>query len=632
MNVMLQGGRKVKPLLDSINLQVSPGRLVAMMGGSGSGKTTLLSLLANRIPQSSLALASQLADNDNEADRGAVGGSSYRGRGEILFNHRLLSSSQLRAVIGFVQQFDYHLPSLTVTETLHFQARLRLPAGSNFEQRVREVLRLLNLTACAHVQVGGGGGGGKKGISGGERRRVSIAVQLLADPAVCLLDEPTTGLDAHTARRVVLLLRHLAHQPHRVVGGGEALSYRTILLSIHQPRYDIFACFDDVLLLSRGQVVWAGPVRKMYGHFRSAGWPFPALCNPADYLLDISSIDFRSEKLEEESRDRLRRLVVAYKDYLLLLQKQHDEKQKMPAESPAGRDEVEGGNLTFRRLALRKSVLLLLDRSFTNLWRQPVLLTNRFSQGIFYALILCCFYAPLGDDQASVQNRIGILYELTALCFIGMLSCVAIFPSERDVFLREYADGYYPSLAFALSYFCIALPILVATTLALSALVVFSVGLQTTFVAFAEVSYCVFAFLFVGEAIGVAFCSAFIHIGFSVNIMSVVISFLGIMAGYISLNMPLFLEGLSCISPLKWGAFLLTNIVFKGQSFSCDDDSTTSTTCLATGEDVLDLYDMNPGNGTRSMGFHYLMLAVVTIGYFLLALLAVRLRARQASH
>lgn len=255
---------------------------------AGIGKTTLLSLLANRIPQSCLTLASQL--DDENADRGAVGGSSYRGRGEILFNNRLLTSSQLRAVLGFVQQFDYHLPSLTVTETLHFQACLRLPAGSDLGQRVYEVLRLLNLTACAHVQVGGGGGG-KKGISGGERRRVSIAVQLLADPAVCLLDEPTTGLDAHTARRVVLLLRHLAHQPHRLGEGGEALSYRTILLSIHQPRYDIFACFDDVLLLSRGQVVWAGAVRKMYRHFRSAGWPFPALCNPADYLLDISSID-----------------------------------------------------------------------------------------------------------------------------------------------------------------------------------------------------------------------------------------------------------------------------------------------------------------------------------------------------
>lgn len=119
-----------------------------------------------------------------------------------------------------------------------------------------------------------------EGISGGEKRRLSIGVQLLLDPTVCLLDEPTTGLDAFTARHVVQTLYDLAHS------GG-----RTVLLSIHQPRYDVFALFDDVILLSRSQLVWAGEKDRMLQHFHALGQPCPQFMNPGDFILDLSSVD-----------------------------------------------------------------------------------------------------------------------------------------------------------------------------------------------------------------------------------------------------------------------------------------------------------------------------------------------------
>lgn len=282
LSVQQQGGRSLKHILKDIHATITPGRLVAIMGGSGSGKTTLLNLLANRIPMSCLSMP----HSSQSQSLFAPASSQYTGRGEILFNQRLLQSSELRRIIAYVQQFDFHLPSLTVLETLQFHARLRLGGEDVTEEhltrRVHEVIHTLNLSSCAHVRVGDDT---MKGISGGEKRRLSIGIQLLDSPAVCLLDEPTTGLDAYTARRVVLLLRHLAHTPYR-----ENL-HRTIILSIHQPRYDIFACFDDVLLLSRGQLVWAGDAAAMYRHFQGIGHPFPVLCNPADFLLDISSID-----------------------------------------------------------------------------------------------------------------------------------------------------------------------------------------------------------------------------------------------------------------------------------------------------------------------------------------------------
>jgi ABC-type multidrug transport system ATPase subunit len=106
-----------------------------------------------------------------------------------------------------------------------------------------------------------------------------VAVQLLLDPAICLLDEPTTGLDTFTARHVIETLKSLA------------LNNRTVVLSIHQPRYDVFKCLDDVVLLARGRQVWTGSCKDMLRHFSAVGYPCPALTNPADFILDISSID-----------------------------------------------------------------------------------------------------------------------------------------------------------------------------------------------------------------------------------------------------------------------------------------------------------------------------------------------------
>ncbi len=168
---------------------------------------------------------------------------------------------------------------------------------------------------------------------------------------------------------------------------------------------------------------------------------------------------------------------------------------------------------------------LLLHRSFTNLSRQPDLFYARISQPVFFALILACFYAPVGDDQQYIQNRIGNLYELTATCFIGMLNCIDIFPTERNLFYREYVDGIYSSYAFIVSFLVIAIPINAVGSFFMSLLMTYAVGLKQEVSALFAFTYCVFSFALVGECLGVIFCSAFSHVGFSLNLVSAVISF-----------------------------------------------------------------------------------------------------------
>jgi ABC-type multidrug transport system ATPase subunit len=277
--------KQSKCVLSHVSASIQPGRLVALMGGSGSGKTTLLNLIAGRATFAPLRASPSSKGTSS---------SEYFGSGRIGYNSNAYTSkSELREMIGYVQQFDFHLPALTVEETMTFNAFIRLPKDMSVNrklERSQQVIDQLGLSACINTTVGDET---MKGISGGEKRRLSVAIQLLSDPDICLLDEPTTGLDAFTARHVVETLRGLLTTPSNRSGSPKAptLRNRTVILSIHQPRYDIFALLDDVLLLSRGKQMWWGSTQDMMTYFNGLGHPCPELTNPADFILDITSID-----------------------------------------------------------------------------------------------------------------------------------------------------------------------------------------------------------------------------------------------------------------------------------------------------------------------------------------------------
>jgi len=148
---------------------------------------------------------------------------------------------------------------------------------------------------------------------------------------------------------------------------------------------------------------------------------------------------------------------------------------------------------------LHYTLPLLLSRSFTSLIRNPTLSLTRVSQASFYGLILCCFFAPISHDQTSVQDRIGSLFELTALSFIGMLGCIAIFPIERNIFYREYIDGDYSVLAFFCSYFLVTIPFIIISALLFSLFMCYLIGLQPSASAFIIFVYIITCFIFVGE-------------------------------------------------------------------------------------------------------------------------------------
>lgn len=249
--VQVKIGKKL--VLDNITGQFRAGRLTAIMGGSGAGKTTFLRALLGKVKPTS---------------------------GSISVNSHY-SVSDLRTQTGFVPQDDTMLNMLTVRQLLNHSAYTRLPAELTTEEkdkRVSEAMELLNLSHIADVVVGDDV---NRGVSGGEKKRVSIAMELVADPLLLFLDEPTSGLDASAAVDVVDGLRQIADKG------------RIVASVIHQPRYEVFSLFDDVLLLGKGGVViYFGPVQGIAGFFASMHLVPEAFTNPADFYLDVVSSPF----------------------------------------------------------------------------------------------------------------------------------------------------------------------------------------------------------------------------------------------------------------------------------------------------------------------------------------------------
>ena len=458
-------GRKLptKTILEPVTASFQSGLLNIIMGPSGSGKTSLLNAMALRLHNSP--------------------GTSYRSFGEMTFNGAVPSDSVIRSVCSYVcQDDDALLPSLTVRETLRFSARLRLPsfmATSQKNQRAEDVLLKLGLKDCADNLIGSAM---IKGISGGEKRRVSIAVQILTDPQVLLLDEPTSGLDAFTASSIMEVLQGLANEG------------RTLILTIHQSRSDLFKQFGSVLLLARGgSPVYAGKATEMLPHFDALGYPCPTSTNPADFALDLITIDLQRSDREEATRSKVRGLINSWssEDFSAILE---------PSEisTPA-----QLGALVRKPSTFLTAYPILVQRAFINFRRQPPLLIARIMQVLGLAIILTLFFAPLKNDYYAVQTRLGFIQEFCAFYFVGMLQNVAVYPDEKDVFYRENDDGTYGVEAFLAQYITLEAPFEIFTCLLFAVLVDLAAGLPRTPQVFFVCFFNVFCIVSCGESLGI---------------------------------------------------------------------------------------------------------------------------------
>ncbi|KAF7819041.1 ABC transporter G family member 15-like [Senna tora] len=245
---------KKKLLLHSLTAFAYSHRIMALLGPSGSGKTTLLNSLAGTLPANATLTGNILINGTNR--------NLYRGQ------------------MSYVAQQEYFLGTLTVRETLTYSAKMRLVSRmtqQEISKVVQETIMQMGLEECADNQIGNWH---LRGISNGEKKRLSIGLEILTQPDFLFLDEPTSGLDSASAFYVIRALSDIA------CGG------KIVVCSIHQPSSEIFHLFDDLLLLSGGETVYFGEAKMALEFFANAGFPCPTRRNPSDHFLLCINVDF----------------------------------------------------------------------------------------------------------------------------------------------------------------------------------------------------------------------------------------------------------------------------------------------------------------------------------------------------
>lgn len=469
------------PILNNIYGLVEPGQCLAIMGGSGAGKTTLLDILASKTKSGTVS-------------------------GNIYVNGRLLLKSEYSNIVGFVDQEDHLIPTLTVYETVLNSALLRLPRVMSVETKVGKVMEVLNELRILHIKDRVIGSDFNRGISGGEKRRVSIACELVTSPSILFLDEPTSGLDSYNAKNVIDCLVKLAKDFNR-----------TIVFTIHQPRSNIVSLFDKLLLLSEGDLVYSGEMISCNEFFCNIGYQCPQGYNIADYLIDIT-VDhkkvveiaseqdpheaFLSHTASEADVTREWEHLAVHRDeynYLTIEGATNDSKfiqltNKLPqlfkesllavelrtsiktlADNPL---EFDIKQRLLKRASFWTQFSILSSRTFKNLYRNPRLLLSNYVLSLFVGLFCGLLYYHVSNDISGFQNRLGLFFFVLALFGFSSLTGLHSFAEERIIFIRERANKYYhPSAYYTSKVVCDLIPLRVFPPIILLSILYPLVGL-----------------------------------------------------------------------------------------------------------------------------------------------------------
>ncbi|KAI7893457.1 ABC-2 type transporter-domain-containing protein [Mucor mucedo] len=430
--VPVKGG--TRQLLNNVAGIVKPGHLTALMGSSGAGKTTLLDVLARR------------------KTIGTIDGHIYM-NGEDL-------DEDFERLTGYCEQMDVHNPNATVREALQFSAYLRQPADvpkAEKDSYVEHILELMEMDKIAEALIGDLEEG--SGISVEERKRLTIAIELVGKPKLLFLDEPTSGLDAQSSFNIIRFIRKLADAGWPV------------LCTIHQPSSTLFEHFDHLLLLMRGgTTAYFGEIgkdsRTMIDYFESNGGPACSPdANPAEYILECVGAGTAGKSKQDWS-----------------------EVWSNSPEAAALEQELEHIHVSIDHNVTRKvnmyaqpfskQLALVYKRMNMSWWRSPSYNMGRFFNVCFIGLITGFTFWKVGGTPTDMQNR---MFGLLTALFMGNTMIILIQPrylQERLWFRREHASKYYGWSPFAISCLLVEIPYLVGLSAVFMFFYYWTTGLQ----------------------------------------------------------------------------------------------------------------------------------------------------------
>ncbi|XP_004235646.1 ABC transporter G family member 36 [Solanum lycopersicum] len=429
-------------LLREVTGAFRPGVLTALMGVSGAGKTTLMDVLAGR----------------------KTGGYI---EGDVRISGFPKNQETFARVSGYCEQTDIHSPQVTIHESLLFSAFLRLPKEVRKEDKMVFVDEVMDLVELDNLKDAIVGLPGVTGLSTEQRKRLTIAVELVANPSIIFMDEPTSGLDARAAAIVMRTVRN-------TVDTG-----RTVVCTIHQPSIDIFEAFDELLLMKRGgQVIYAGPLgrhsQKIIDYFEAIPGvqKIKEKYNPATWMLEASSIS---------SETRLGMDFAEYYRSSALHQRNKALVNDLSTPPPGAKDLYFTTQYSQPTWGQFKSCFW---KQWWTYWRSPDYNLVRFFFSLAAALMIGTIFWNIGSKivtSGDLMIVIGAMYA--AVLFVGINNCSTVQPIvavERTVFYRERAAGMYSALPYAMAQVIAEIPYVLIQTTYYTLIVYAMIGFEWT--------------------------------------------------------------------------------------------------------------------------------------------------------
>jgi ABC-type multidrug transport system ATPase subunit len=413
-------------LLKSVSFTAKSSEILAIVGPSGAGKSTLLRIISGRVRNS---------DFDPKS---------------VYFNEQPMSKpNRLRKLCGFVTQEDNLLPLLTVKETLTFSAQFRMK-GFSWKDREGRVLALMQELGLEHVANSYIGDEEVRGISGGERKRVSIAIDVIHNPPILLLDEPTSGLDSTSALQVLELLSNMAKVRKQI-----------LILTIHQPSYRMLEYISSFLILSQGTVAHHGSLKSLENIICQLGQKIPTRLNPLEFAMEITDqlLEYKTECAKSITNCR---------------EVQDNEECSV--------DEVFVDHDKY--CSRSEEIISLCSRFWKMMYRTKQLFAARMMQAIVGGLGLGSVYYHVRANEDGIAERLGLFAFTLSFLLSSTVEALPIFLQERRVLMRETSRRMYRLSSYMVANTIVFIPFLLVVALIFAIPVYWLVGLNPSFNAF----------------------------------------------------------------------------------------------------------------------------------------------------
>lgn len=449
-----------KEILHGINGRLPCKQLIALMGPSGAGKSTLLDIL-----------------------------SGFRTTGMdgiVLINGRIRHLNSFRRCSAYIMQDNRLEPLLTVIENMRIAADLKLPSNTSQHEKemiIEEILTTLGLYEHMYTR--------SDRLSGGQKKRLSIALELVNNPMVMFLDEPTTGLDSSSCMQVVNLLKILAHQG------------RTIICTIHQPSASLFQLFDQVYVLTKGECLYQGATSKLLSYLESMKLPCPLYHNPADYIIELACGEYGEDKIN---------MLIKGSQNGRNLQWFENSADLMDAKSlRAARPMINRFNdNNLHATNLSHQIKILLRRGYIMCKRDTTLTYLRVGVNVLVGVMLGLVFLRSGVDGSRVLDNYNLLFTiLIHHMMTTMMLTIVTFPSQMSILIKEHFNRWYSLKAFYTTITLIDVPISILCCIIFSLIIYYMSAQPLEFIRFFMFLAISLLTMFIGHGTGLMIGSVF---------------------------------------------------------------------------------------------------------------------------